>query len=55
MEEKKRVELAHTIAKMLKIEHPWPCNLPKEIIVRLNTKKGWRIVLDERRKSYDLE
>ena len=46
-------KLVKKLAKELKIFYPI-CNKPKEIVIRLNTKKGWKIVLDEKNRSYKL-
>ncbi len=53
MKKKETQNLIERIAKQLKIYYPI-CNKPKEIVIKLNTKSGWKIVLDEKKKSYDL-
>ncbi len=61
MKKEERVAFAHKIAKMLKVAPGLPCNLPREIIVKLDvrTRKdgfipGWTILIDEKKKSYTL-
>ena len=54
MKEEERVKFITRIAKELGIKYPL-ANLPKEIVIKFNTNKGWRVELDEKKKTYWLD